>query len=71
MMKSEHWSKPSVSRLLDLYPDYQNNELIVTLYPLANQRSMTALENIMDTLNQSNTLYPGTDLVMNFKIATV
>jgi hypothetical protein len=63
--------KAICKQTIDLYPDYQNNDLIVILYPLANQRSLMAVENVMNALNQSKTLYPGTNLVMNFKIATV
>jgi hypothetical protein len=63
--------KAICKQTIDLYPDYQNNELIVTLYPLANQRSLNAVQNVIEILNQSKTIYPGTDLVMIFKIATI
>jgi hypothetical protein len=56
---------------VDLYPDYHNNQLIVTLYPLANLRSCKAVENVIQYLNLSKTLYPGTQLMMIFKIATI
>jgi hypothetical protein len=63
--------KAICKQTIDLYPNYQKNELTVTLYPLANHRSLKAVENVIDALNQSHTLYPGTALVMHFKIATV
>lgn len=55
---------------IDLYPDYQNNTLEITLYPLANKRSNEAVRKIIDTLNLTKTKYPGTDLVLVYKIAT-
>jgi hypothetical protein len=46
-------------------------ELLVTLFPLSNQRSNDAVQKICGTVNQTETVYPGTDLKLIFKIATI
>ena len=53
--------KSIIMRPIDLYPDYRNNKLEVTLYPLANRRSNEAVKKIIDTINCTNTKYPGTE----------
>ncbi|GHT62338.1 hypothetical protein AGMMS50239_15390 [Bacteroidia bacterium] len=63
--------KAIINQTVDLFPDCQNNFLNITLYPLANQRSNRAVKNIIDTINLTNTIYQGTNLVMRFKIATI
>ncbi|GHT40177.1 hypothetical protein FACS189437_05420 [Bacteroidia bacterium] len=63
--------KAIINQTVDLLPDYQKNEMNITLYPLANQRSNQAVKNIIETINFNNTIYPGTNLVMKFKIATI
>jgi hypothetical protein len=50
--------------------DKENQLLNITLYPLSNQRSNEAVSKILETVNASNTVYPGTDLKLHFKIAT-
>jgi hypothetical protein len=56
---------------IDLIPDMEKSLLNITLYPLSNHRSQNALEKITDQVNATNTVYPGTNLVMKFKIATL
>jgi hypothetical protein len=55
---------------INLEVDRENEMLKVDLYPLSNQRSNQAVSKICDTVNQTNTVYPGTNLMLNFKIAT-
>ena len=55
---------------IDIRPDTANDILNITLYPLANLRSQKALANIIDDVNASQTLYPGTNLTLKFEIAT-
>jgi hypothetical protein len=43
----------------------------ITLYPLAKQRANYAIASLIDKINDTNTLYPGTDLLMKFKIPTL
>jgi hypothetical protein len=56
---------------IDMIPDYESSLLNITLYPLSNLRSQNALANIIDEVNATNTVYPGTNLKMKFKIATM
>jgi len=56
---------------IDMIPDKENALLNITLYPLSNLRSQNALANIIDQVNATNTVYPGTKLMMKFKIATL
>jgi hypothetical protein len=56
---------------IDMIPDYENSLLNITLYPLSNLRSQYALANIIDEVNATNTVYPGTMLIMKFKITTM
>ena len=54
----------------DILPDYTTNTLTVKIYSQANPRSNHALETAIDLLNQTETKYPGTNLVLNYEIAT-
>jgi len=56
---------------IDIIPDEKQSLLNITLYPLSNQRSQQALSKIIDDVNATNTLYPGTTLTMRFNIATM
>jgi hypothetical protein len=56
---------------IDLIPDYTNSLLNITLYPPANLRSHAALANVIDEVNATNTVFPGTNLIMRFKIFTM
>jgi hypothetical protein len=55
---------------IDLMPDYDNNKLNIYLYPPSNNRSREAIANIIDTVNKTNTVFPGTNLTLFFNIAT-
>jgi len=62
----------AITRLsIDIMPDEKQSLLNITLYPLSNPRSQQALSKIIDDINATDTLYPGTVLKMKFKIATV
>ncbi len=52
----------------DLEPNFTENTLTITLHSLSAPRFNQALENLLDTLNLSNTLFPETNLKMIFKI---
>jgi len=56
---------------IDIEPDKENSILNITLYPLANLRSQNALAEIIEQINATNTVYPGTMLIMKFKITTI
>lgn len=55
----------------DLNPDYRNNELEITLYPLSNTRSNEAVGKVIDILNQTQTEYPEIQLTLFYKTATI
>jgi hypothetical protein len=56
---------------VNLKVDRIKKELNITLYPLSNQRSNEAICKICDTLNETNTIFPDTNLMLNYKIATI
>ena len=56
---------------IDIKPDLENELLNITLFPLSNIRSHNALANIIDEINATSTVFPGTSLMMRFKIATI
>jgi hypothetical protein len=63
--------KAMIHTSIDLEVDSQNEELRITLYPLSNQRSNSAVNKICEILNATNTEYPGTNLRLNYKTATI
>jgi len=55
----------------DLYPDYQTNTLMVRLNSLATPRDNMAVSEICQTLNDYEAVFPGTNLRLFFKTATI
>jgi hypothetical protein len=55
---------------IDLIPDYDKNKLNIYLYPPGNNRSRQAIANIINTVNKTDTVFPGTKLTLFFNIAT-
>jgi len=60
--------KSIIQTTIDLEIDHEKELLTITLYPLSNQRSNQAVSNICDTVNETNTIYPGTNLKLCFKM---
>jgi hypothetical protein len=54
----------------DLFPDYQNKTLTVKLYTQSNPRCNNALGKLCELLTDSETIYPGTELRLIYKLAT-
>lgn len=52
-------------------PDYKNGTLTITLYALATKRDNKAVENICKILNDTETIYPVTNLRLLYEIATI
>jgi len=52
----------------DLSPDYINNTLTITLHSLSANRFNKAASELAQLLNQTETIFPGTDLRMIYKI---
>ena len=55
----------------DLYPDYQTNNLTVRLNSLSTPRDNLAVREICQTLNDYEAVFPGTNLKLFFKTATL
>jgi Skp family chaperone for outer membrane proteins len=55
---------------VDLIPDYDNKQLKIVLYPPGNIRSRKAIAEVIKTVNETKTDFPGNDLVMIFNITT-
>ena len=51
----------------DLIPDQQNKTLTVRLHSLSTPRANSAAQNLCNTLNETETLFPGTDLRLVYK----
>jgi hypothetical protein len=54
----------------DIMPDYKKNTLTIILYSLATPRDNLAMEKICGLLNDTETVFPGSDLTLVFKVAT-
>lgn len=55
----------------DLTPDYQKQTLTVMLYSLSAKRYNYAVGEILQLLNETETLFPGTSLKMIFKTSAI
>jgi len=62
--------KSIIQTPIDMEIDNENELLKITLYPLSNQRSNNAVSEICDKINETNTVYPGTNLRLFYSIAT-
>lgn len=60
--------KHIINTPVNLTPDYKNNTLTVTLLTLSTPRYNEAAEQLTVLLNQTQTTFPGTDLMLIFKI---
>lgn len=54
----------------DLLPDHQNQTLTVRLHRLANHSNDQAIENLCRELNETETIFPGTDFKMIFEFGS-
>ncbi len=61
--------KQIIQSSADLTPDYQNKTLTVTLHSLSAARYNQAAAELTNLLNQTETIFPGTDLKMIFEIS--
>jgi len=51
----------------DILPDYKSGTLTVQLYALSTPRENRALNQILKDINETETVYPGSDLTLYFK----
>jgi hypothetical protein len=63
-------AKSIINTPCDMKVDYEDNTLNVTLHTLATPRDNEAVKKICQLINESNTVYPGTNLRMVYKSAT-
>ena len=54
----------------DIMPDYNQKTLTIRLYTQSTPRYNHAMEKLCVLLTDSETLYPGTDLKLIYKLAT-
>lgn len=63
--------KQIIQNNADLLPDYENKTLTVVLHTLSAPRFNQAAAKLAELLNQTETIFPGTDLQLLFKISTL
>ena len=62
--------KSIINSNADIIPDYQKNIITIKLYSQANPKMNKALKKAIPILNESETKYPGTNMVLFYEIAT-
>jgi hypothetical protein len=55
----------------DLIPDYENKTLTVVLHTLSAPRFNHAASQLAEALNQTETIFPGSNLKLIFKISAL
>lgn len=63
-------TKSLINSKANIIPDYKNGTLTVELYSLSNPRDNKAAIEICQTLNNSEIIFPGTNLKLIYKFAT-
>jgi len=64
-------TKSLIKTKTNIIPDYNKETLTVELYSLSTPRDNKAALEICQTLNDSQTIFPGTNLKLIYKIATL
>ena len=64
-------TKSLIKTKANIIPDYKNGTLTIELYSLSNPRDNKAAQEICQTLNDSETKFPGTNLKLIYKFATI
>ncbi len=54
----------------DIAPDYVNKKLYIRIHNMANQSSMKAIYHLCEELNETETLFPGTDLRLVYEVVS-
>lgn len=62
--------KELINTPADLVPDEQNKTLQVNLYGLSTPRANDALHQVVADLNETQTIFPGTDMKLQFNLGT-
>lgn len=64
-------AKSVINTICDLKPDYETNILEVNLYTQATPRDNFAVDTLCRKLNEYNTKFPGTELTLVYKTASM
>jgi hypothetical protein len=54
----------------NIYPDYINNTLTIELHRMTYRKDDIIIENLCGVLNETQTVFPGTELTMIFKLVS-
>lgn len=63
-------TKSLINAKVNIAPDEMNKTLTIELYSLATPRDNLAAENMCQLLNDTETIFPGTEMKLFYKIAT-
>ncbi len=55
----------------DIIPNYENKTLTIQLHNLTNKYSDLAVEKLIDEINKTNTIFPGTNLRLFYKMVSM
>ncbi len=55
---------------VDLIPDKENKRLTIQLHHLANRMTDDVISHLCECLNETQTIFPGTDLKLIYKLAS-
>lgn len=79
MIIRERMSKPDEAKALlrqifvdevDLNPDTKNNILTITIHSLTNEKSNRIVESLCNTLNETETVFPGTNMRLFYNLVS-
>ena len=59
--------KQMIQNNADIIPDYGHGTLTATLHAMSARRYNEAITGLCESLNQTETIFPGTELTMIFK----
>ena len=62
--------KSLIQTPIDLICDYKSKKMTISLYSQSNTRMNKAAQQLCTLLNETETIYPGTDLQLYYQIAT-
>ncbi|HTN68908.1 MAG TPA: hypothetical protein VLZ33_05545, partial [Dysgonamonadaceae bacterium] len=63
--------KSIIKRKADILPDYVNNTLTIKLYTMSTPRENRAIEEICNLSTDTQTVFPGTNMRLIYKSATL
>ncbi|PNX48021.1 MAG: hypothetical protein BV456_10250 [Thermoplasmata archaeon M8B2D] len=55
----------------DIIPNYKNKTLTIQLHNLTNKYSDSAIEKLIDEINKTKTIFPGTNLRIFYKMVSM